>query len=159
MNPRTFSVAAHQDSDLVCKLETIRLFAKHPMYKAVFAEDYYINDPNVQYKVDIVVLDRVSGAHVFNLEVEMKRAWLDEFPYKDVQFLPRKKEKWDDPDFTYGKPTHWVLFNHDASRHVVIFDTVIRELSELRMVNCQVRGEEELYYIDLSHAYFDYLHF
>lgn len=155
MNPRKFSKTSYQDSDLVCRLEAIRMFSSHPTYKAVLAEDYY---EDAKYKVDIVIVNRVTGAHEHNLEVEMKRAWVDEFPFKDIQFLPRKKEKWDDPEFTYGKPTHWVLFNRDATQHIVVLDNVIRNTSELRMVNCQVRGLEELYCIPTKFAYLNYFH-
>lgn len=157
MNPRRFSLAAKQDSDLVCRLEAVRLFSVHPKYKAVLAEDYYPDDEHVEYRVDMLLINRETGEHEHSLEVEMKRSWVDYFPYQDIQFLPRKKEKWDDPRFTYGKPTHWLLFNHDASQHLVVFDRVIREISELRMVNCQVRGLEELYCIPLKMAKFNYL--
>ena len=156
-NPRKFRRESHQDSDLICRLEAIRLFYHHPTYKAVLAEDYYPEDEEVQYKADIALVNRVTGAHEHCLEVEMKRSWVDEFPYKDIQFLPRKKEKWDDPKFTFGKPTHWVLFNRDASQHLVIFDSVIRNISDVRMVSCQVRGLEELYTIPTKFAYLNYL--
>ena len=156
-NARRFRLEAKQDSDLLCRLEAIRLFYQHPIYKAVLAEDFYPDDPKVEFRVDLVLINRITGEHEHNLEVEMKRAWVDEFPFRDIQFLPRKKEKWDDPRFTYGKPTHWLLFNRDASRHLVVFDRVIREISELRMVSCQVRGVEELYCIPLDMAKFDYL--
>jgi hypothetical protein len=157
MNPRRFNLTAKQDSDLVCRLEAIRLFHNHPTYKAILAEDYYHDDPHSEFRVDMVLINRHTGEHEHSLEVEMKRSWVDEFPFRDIQFLPRKKEKWDDPRFTYGKPTHWLLFNRDASQHLVVFDRVIREISELRMVNCQVRGLEELYCIPLEMAKFNYL--
>lgn len=157
MNPRQFSITAKQDSDLICRLEAIRLFHQHPKYKAVLAEDFYHDDNKVGYRVDVLLINRLNGEHEHNLEVEMKRSWVDRFPFKDIQFLPRKKEKWDDPRFTYGRPTHWMLFNRDASQHLVVFDSVIREISELRMVNCQVRGLEELYCIPLEYAKFNYL--
>lgn len=157
MNPRRFSLAAKQQSDLVCRLEAIRLFDNHPIYKAVLAEELYPDDERSEFRVDMALVNRHTGEHEHSLEVEMKRSWVDYFPYRDIQFLPRKKEKWDDPVFTYGKPTHWLLFNHDASQHLVVFDHVIREISELRMVNCQLRGLEELYCIPLKFAKFNYL--
>lgn len=157
VNARSFRLEAKQDSDLICKLEAIRLFSNHPIYKAVLTEDHYQDDPKVEFRVDLVLINRHTGEHEHNLEVEMKRVWVDEFPFRDIQFLPRKKEKWDDPRFTYGKPTHWVLFNRDASQHLVVFDHVIRDISELRMVKCQVRGLEELYCIPLRFAKFNYL--
>jgi hypothetical protein len=156
-NPRQFSRESHQDSDLRCRLETIRLFSSHPTYKAVLAEEYYHDDPEVMYKVDMLLINRHTGEHEQNLEVEMKRSWIDEFPFRDIQFLPRKAEKWSDPRFTYGKPTHWVLFNCDATQHLVVFDHVIRNLTEKRMVNCQVRGLEELYCIPKNLAHLNYL--
>lgn len=154
MNPRAYNEVAHQSSDLICKLEAIRLFSKHPKYKAVLAEDLY---QDCIYKADICLINRETGEHEQNLEVEMKRIWENRFPFKDIQFLPRKKEKWDNPDFTWGKPTHWLLFNHDCSQHLVVFDSVIRSLSDIRPVKCQVRGNEDLYVIDLSSAQFNYL--
>jgi len=156
-NARSFRLEAKQDSDLICRLEAIRLFSIHPIYRAVLTEQHYPDDPKVEFRVDLVLINRITGEHEHNLEVEMKRSWVDQFPFRDIQFLPRKKEKWDDPRFTYGKPTHWILFNRDASQHLVVFDHVIRDISELRMVNCQVRGLEELYCIPLEYALFNYL--
>lgn len=157
MNPRQFNIEAKQSSDLICRLEALRLFSKHPKYKAVLAEDFYPDDERAEFRVDILLIDRSSGAHTHNLEVEMKRAWKHSFPFHDIQFLPRKMEKWDDPVFTYGRPTHWLLFNHDASQHLVVFDSVIRNTSELRWVKCQVRGMEQLYCIPKQYAKFNYL--
>lgn len=153
-NPRRFSKEAYEESDLICRLETIRLFSSHPIYRAVLSDDYYTNS---KHRADIVLINRITGVHDYSLEVEMKWSWVDRFPYKDIQFLPRKKEKWDDPSFTFGKPTHWILFNRDATQHLVIFDNVIRNISEKRMVQCQVRGLEELYCIPLKYALFNYL--
>lgn len=119
------------------------------------AEDFYPDDERAMYRADMVLVK--NGEHVFSLEVEHKWIWDQAFPWPDVQFLPRKKEKWNDPDFTYGKPTHFIMFNRDASRHLVIFDEVIRNISDTRMVNCQQRGPEELYVIPLDQVHFDYL--
>ncbi len=144
-----------EQSDLLCKLETIRLFSTHPKYRAVMAEDFYPDDKRVQYRADMILVE--DGVHKYSLEVEHKWIWDQEFPWPDVQFLPRKKEKWDDPRFTYGKPTHFIMYNRDASRHLVIFDDTIRNLENRRMVNCQQRGLEELYYVPLDQVHFDYL--
>lgn len=154
-NARTYRPIARERSDLLCKLKTIELFSRHPRYRAVMAEDFYPEDPGVQYRADIILTE--NGEHVFSLEVEYKWIWDQEFPWRDVQFLPRKKEKWDDPRFTYGKPTHFIMYNRDASRHLVIFDETIRNISDKRIVNCQQRGLEELYVIPLDQVHFDYL--
>lgn len=146
-------------NDSLAKDATVRLFCNHPQYRAVWVEDYYRDDPGVQYKVDLVLIDRETNKHEYSVEVEVKTSWKSnsDFPYKDIQFVPRKLEKWTNPDFTYGKPTHWIMFNEDTSRHLVVFDNTIRNISESRLVNCQIRGMEKLYYIDRSTAYFDYL--
>lgn len=159
MNPRQFSESSFNSADALAKDAAVRLFSYHPRYRAVWAEDYYRNDPGVRYMADMVIVDRDSCDHVYSLEVEVKSTWRSgvDFPYRDIQFVPRKMEKWGDPSFTYGRPTHWMLFNEDASKHLVVFDDTIRCLSEKRWVRCQVRGMEELYCIDKSLAYIDHL--
>lgn len=157
MNPRTYRSDAREQSDLMCKLKTIQLFSSHPKYRAVMAEDMYPEDEHSIYRVDIVLINKETGEHECSLEVEHKWIWDQEFPWPDVQFLPRKKEKWDDPRFTYGKPTHFIMYNRDASRHLVVFDETIRNLEDRRLVHCQKRGDEWLFYIPLSKVYFDYL--
>ena len=158
MNPRTFNPSAFETSDSLAKDAAVRLFCSHPSYRAVWAEDYY-RGTETQYKADLVVVDRKTLEHVYSLEVEVKSTWKSNssFPYSDIQFVPRKMEKWTDPKFTFGKPMHWILFNEDASRHLVVFDSVIRGINGTRWVNCQVRGMEKLFFIDKSQAHFDYL--
>lgn len=156
-NPRQYSPEVKQESDLYCKLAAIELFSRHGKYKAVMTDDFYPDDRQSIYKVDLVLVDRSTGEHVYGLEVERKWNWVLQFPFPDMQFLPRKKEKLDDPFFTYGRPTHFIIFNRDATRHAVIFDHVIRGLSEKRSVKCPVRGMEDLYVIPLEDVIFDYL--
>lgn len=150
---------SHDRADALAKDATVKLFCSHPIYRAVWVEDYYRDDPNNKYKVDLVLVDRKTNQHAYSVEVEVKSTWSSnrDFPYQDIQFVPRKLEKWTDPQFTYGKPTHWIMFNEDATRHLVVFDESIRKISESRLVKCQVRGMEKLYYIDKSKAHFDYL--
>lgn len=141
----------------MCKLEAIRLFSRHQKYRAVFADNWYFNDQRSGYRVDILLINNLTREHDHSLEVEHKLPWEAKFPYKDLQFLPRKKEKWDDPAFTYGRPTHFMMFNRDINRHLVVFDHTIRSVSEQRLVDCKGRGMEWLYCIPLDQVYFDYL--
>lgn len=156
MNPRQFDLKAKQECDMMCKQKAIILFSSHPLFKAVLAEDYYIFDDTVEFKVDVILLDRVTGQHVANVEVERKMLWKDRFPFKDIQFLSRKMEKWTNKFYTFGKPTHWMLFSEDYSEHLVVFDEDIKCCNETRIIET-VRGKDRLFVIPLDRAHFNYL--
>lgn len=156
-NPRRFRVQQYLDSDEICRRKVVELFEKHLRFKAVVMEELYPEDPEVKFKADVAIVDRETGEHAYNIECEIKRKWIDYFPFHDVQFLERKKEKLDNPDFTYGRPTFFIIFNKTLDRHLVITHDVIRNLSDKRLVNCPVRGPEEMYIIPLDKVIFDYL--
>lgn len=159
MNPRKFNRESFELLDTLAKDSAVRLFSYHPQFRAVYTEDYYRDDPECKYKIDLIIVDRQTSEHVYGLEVEVKPAWKSnqDFPFHDVHFLPRKFEKWTNYNYSYGKPVHWIMFNEDTSRHLVVFDEDIRALSRKKVVNCVDRGTEELYVVDHKAVHFDYL--
>lgn len=159
MNPRKFNKESFDMADSLAKDTAVRLFSYHPQFRAAYTEDYYRDDLEAMYKIDLVIIDRQTSEHTYGLEVEVKSDWKSnsDFPFHDVHFLPRKFEKWTDPKYTYGKPVHWIMFNQDGSRHLIVFDDDIRALHKKKVVNCRQRGPEELFVVDHKAVYFDYL--
>ena len=89
---------------------------------------YSVEHPENKYVVDLVVRKEDS---TFAVEVEVKSAWVGlEFPFEDIQFLPRKYEKWFDKKYTLGHRTHWLLFNKDLSHHLMVRDVEIKHAME-----------------------------
>jgi hypothetical protein len=64
--------------------------------------------------VDMLVHDS-NGKHVFNIETEIKKTWIDNFKFKDVNF-PERKKKYAELDL----PTFFIMFNNDLSQFLVV---------------------------------------
>jgi hypothetical protein len=89
---------------------------------------YSVEQPENKFIVDLVVR---KGDSSFAVEVEVKSAWVGlSFPFDDIQFLPRKYEKWFDEKYNLGHRTHWLLFNKDLSHHLMVRDNEIKSAME-----------------------------
>ncbi len=154
--PYYFDREAFKDCDEAAKNKLIALASVHPKYSK-----YTYEFPRYGKTVDIRVRDE-DGVHVGNIEVEVKQVWRgNEFPYSDVQFLPRKKKYWDLPEHHLDQPTMFVMFNEDLSNHLVIKDKTMRNCFEScgkREHSTIASRNEDFYVIPLSEVTFGHFH-
>jgi len=117
-----FSERDHSECDARAKEKLKELFVNCEKYKS-----FTISEPSDPFTVDFYVFR--SGNHVANLEVEVKRVWNTfDFPYKDIQILPRKVKFWTDEKHHKNKPTMMVMFNEDLSNHFSVKSEVMENL-------------------------------
>ena len=75
---------------------------------------YQVKDNTAKYGVDLLVIDSINE-HICNIEVEVKKVWIGDFPYEDVNF-PERKAKY----AKLKQKTYFVMFNSDLSQYLVV---------------------------------------
>lgn len=108
-----------------------------------------IVDNPKRYGVDLLVFND-ADEHIFNIETEIKRVWVGDFPYQTVQFPERKKKF-----CSLEKPTYFIMFNSDLSQYLVVKSDDMLD-SPLGIVpNKYVRYGEQFYQIPLAKVAFN----
>jgi len=77
-------------------------------------KNFKVEDNPKKTGVDLLVYNK-QGEHIFNVECEIKKVWVDKFTYTDVQF-PERKSKY----CLLEKPTFFIMFNKDLSQYLVV---------------------------------------
>lgn len=139
-----FSQSAYDAFDKKAKYKLIEIMAANPKF-----QNCTLREPVDQYTADFefYLFDR----HIGNIEVEVKSSWVGEkFPFADIQLLPRKKKFWFDKQWK-GKPTAFVMFNHDLSHHLVLTNSRMRSIYEgndrRQYQNLMTRATEDNFYV------------
>lgn len=102
----------------------------------VFIRDIASVYPGVGNSFMSADLGVIKGlSHICNLEVEISLQWTNHngIQYsKDknhVTFLETKVFNWQNPEYTFGKKTHWVLFNKNCDKHYFVHhDNIIKSI-------------------------------
>lgn len=119
-----FSKLDHEQCDKSAKDKLKKLFSESNVYSK-----FTLVEPSDPYTVDFYVYN--GDNHVANVEVEVKRLWNSyNFPFDDIQILPRKRKFWENEIHSKGKPTMFVMFNEELDNHLVISDAMMKELFE-----------------------------
>ncbi len=132
---KPFSEILYNKHDFKAREKVIEIFKETFSNKETTLE---LKEPLDKYQADIDVYK--NNKLIGHLELEIKNNWInDKFPFKDVQFLERKKK--------YNKKTIWVLFNKNLSRHLVAKIKDIIKCPTRNVVNKYSNGELETFYI------------
>lgn len=95
-----------------------------------------ICQPESEYDVDYNIYRK--GVLIGHLELEVKTAWIDKFPFQDIQFLERK--------IKYSR-TLWVLFNKTCTQHFTIKVDDIKTCPTRIRPNVYSENRNEKFYV------------
>ena len=117
--------------------------------RELLSDRFTVVDNPKRYGVDLLVYNE-SGEHLFNVETEIKRVWVNDFIYTSVQF-PERKRKF----CALEKPTYFVMFNSDLSQYLVVKGADLAA-SPLEMVrNKYVKFGEHFFQVTLDKVAFN----
>lgn len=149
----SFSKKDYEKFDQAAKDRPVSLFKNNPNMSA-----YQLVEPTNPHTVDFYMMK--DGVHVANVEVEVKAVWQGhDFPYSDIQLLPRKKKFWTEDAHHQGKPTFFVMFNRDQSRHFLVRSKIMKKIFEstnTRTYNSERSRGDAFHVLDMSNAEFDF---
>lgn len=140
MNGKRFSKYLFEENDEKAK-NTVEAL------KDFFGIDEFRDSEN-RYQIDRKGYRQ--GAHVVNVEVEVKQHWKDghePFPFEDIN-LPLRKEKY----FELEHPTYFVIFSADCRGGMIFSDRTAKHSPKVEVPNRYVREGELFYKIPLSRA-------
>ena len=157
-----FDQSAYDANDGRAKAMFSRLFYECEMFVDIYGRHFVLENPKNKFVEDFFVLDS-DGRHVANVEVEVKACWrTHDFPFDNVQLLPRKRKFWID-EVNGGKrpiPTLFVMFNNDLSNHLAIHSDDLYEIysggDRVNYASCMTRNDN-FYVAGLDKVVFGYL--
>lgn len=157
-----FDSAAFNRTDAAAKQAFIRLFYQCEKFRLKDGTWPKLVEPSDPYIEDFQVFNH-NGKHIANVEVEVKEVWTKfEFPYPDIQLLPRKRHFWiddNDPSKQLTK-TMFVMFNAPLTNHLAILSDDARNVylrNDRVSYGSKISRNDAFYIARHSDVHFGYL--
>ena len=131
----SFSMDRYNKYDIPARDAVNKIFAK---------SKYSFVEPLNPYIVDCFMINRETGKHDFNLELEVLTKWEFNYPYPTISIGERKYSRWSTEEFSLGVPSHFMLFKNDFTEYCIVYNKdVIKCLDDnlIETIRCGPKDE------------------
>lgn len=121
----SFSMDRYNKYDIPARDAVNKIFAK---------SKYSFVEPLNPYIVDCFMINRETGKHDFNLELEVLTKWEYKYPYPTISIGERKYSRWTTREYSLGVPSHFMLFNETLTKYCIVHNDDIIKCKEQNLI-------------------------